>query len=68
MIAVLDNGEARAAAKVHSVPLVGSLGVILRARKAGLISAARPLVEQLVESGSYLSPELIRQALLKVDE
>ena len=66
--AVLDDGEARAAAKVHSVPLVGSLGVILRARKAGLISAARPLVEQLVESGSSLSPELIRQALLKVDE
>lgn len=66
--AVLDDGEARAAAKVHSVPLVGSLGVILRARKAGLISAARPLVEQMVESGSYLSPELIRQALLKVDE
>ena len=61
-------GEARAAAKVHSVPLVGSLGVILRARKAGLIPAARPLVEQLVESGSYLSPELIRQALIKVDE
>lgn len=32
--AVLDDGEARVAAKVHSVPLVGSLGVILRARKA----------------------------------
>ena len=66
--AVLDDGEARAAAKVHSVPLVGSLGVILRARKAGLIPAARPLVELLVESGSYLSPELIRQALIKVGE
>lgn len=33
--AVLDDGEARAAAKVHSVPLVGSLGIILRARMAG---------------------------------
>lgn len=66
--AVLDDGEARAAAKVHSVLLVGSLGVILRARKAGLIPAARPLVEQLIESGSYLSPDLVRQALLKVGE
>lgn len=66
--AVLDDGEARAAAKVHSVPLIGSLGVILRARKAGLIPAARPLVEQLVESGSCLSAELIRQALSKVGE
>ena len=66
--AVLDDGEARAAAKVHSVPLVGSLGVILRARKAGLIPAARPLVEQLIESGSYLAADLVRQALHKVGE
>lgn len=66
--AVLDDGEARAAAKVHSVPLVGTLGVILRARKAGLILAARPLVEQLIECGSYLAPDLVRQALEKVGE
>lgn len=48
--------------------LVGSLGVILRARKVGLILAARPLVEQLIESGSHLSADLVRQALLKVGE
>ena len=66
--AVLDDGEARAAAKAHSVPLVGSLGVILRARKAGLIPAARPLVEQLIESGSYLAADLVRLALHKVGE
>ncbi len=39
-LAVLDDGEARAAAKVHAVPLVGTLGVILRARRAGLVPAA----------------------------
>ena len=65
---VLDDGEARAAAKVHSVLVVGSLGVILRAHQAGLIPAARPLVEQLIESGSYLSADLVRQALHKVGE
>lgn len=66
--AVLDDGEARAAAKVHSVLLVGSLGIILRARKSGLIPAARPLVEKLIESGSYLAADLVRQALHKVGE
>lgn len=65
---VLDDGEARAAAKVHSVPLAGSLGIILRARRAGLIPAARPLVEQLIECGSYLAADLVRQALHKVGE
>jgi len=58
----------RAAAKAHSVLLVGSQGIILRARKAGLIPAARPLVEKLIESGSYLAADLVRQALHKVGE
>ena len=66
--AVLDDGEARAAAKVHSLPLVGTLGIILRARRAGLLPAARPLVERLLESGSYLSADLVREALAKIGE
>ena len=65
---VLDDGEARAATKACSVLLVGSLGIILRARKAGLIPAARLLVEKLIESGSYLAADLVRQALHKVGE
>lgn len=67
-MAVLDDGEARAAAKVHAVPLVATLGVILRARRAGLVPAARPLVEGLLDSGSYLAADLVRQALAKVGE
>jgi predicted nucleic acid-binding protein len=67
-LAVLDDGEARAAARVHALPLVGTLGIILRARAAGLIPAARPLIEQLLESGSYLAADLIRVALAKVGE
>ena len=67
-VAVLDDGEARAAAKVHGVPLVGTLGIILRARRAGLVPAARPLVLRLLESGSYLSTDLVREALAKVGE
>jgi predicted nucleic acid-binding protein len=66
--AVLDDGEARAAAKVHGVALIGTLGVILRARRAKLIPAARPLVERLVSEGSYLGADLVRQALLRVGE
>jgi len=66
--AVLDDGAARAAAKAHHVQLLGSLGIILRAKANGLIPAARPLVQQLVASGSYLSANLISAALHKVGE
>ncbi|WP_031388155.1 DUF3368 domain-containing protein [Desulfonatronum thiodismutans] len=66
--AILDDNKARAAAKAHGIPLLGSLGIVLRAKKAGLIPAARPLIEHLVASGSYLSPILIREALSRVGE
>jgi len=66
--AVLDDAEARATAKVHGVPLIGTLGVILRARQAGLIQEARPLVERLIAEGSWLAPDLVRQALQRLGE
>jgi predicted nucleic acid-binding protein len=66
--AVLDDGEARAAAKVHGVAHVGTLGVILRARRAGLIPAARPLIDELLARGSYLSANLVQDALRKLGE
>lgn len=67
-IAILDDGAARAAAKAHRVQHIGSLGIILRAKVNGLIPAARPLVQQLVASGSYLSASLVTAALHKVGE
>ncbi len=39
--AILDDGEARAAAESHGIPTHGTLGMILRARKRGLIPSAR---------------------------
>lgn len=66
--AVLDDGEARAAAQSHQIPIPGTLGIILRAKQSGLIAEARPLIEQLLANGSYLSDSLIREALRKVGE
>lgn len=66
--AVLDDAEARAPARVHGVRLVGTLGVILRARRASLIPAARPLIQRLQERGAFLSDDLVKLALNKVGE
>jgi predicted nucleic acid-binding protein len=66
--AVLDDGEARAAARVHGVRLIGTLGVILRARRAKVIAAARPVIEQLRERGAYLADDLVEAALRRVGE
>jgi predicted nucleic acid-binding protein len=66
--AVLDDAEARHCARALRVPITGTLGVILRAKQAGLIPLARPLVEDLVRVGAYLPPGVTEGALRKVGE
>jgi len=63
--AVLDDFEARRCAHVLRVPVTGTLGVILRAKQAGLIPLARPLVENPVRVGAYLPVELTRRRTTK---
>ena len=67
-VAVLDDGEARACAQAHDLSLIGTLGVILRARKQGLIPAARPLIDELVSAGSFLDRGLVERELTKLHE
>jgi predicted nucleic acid-binding protein len=66
--AVLDDYEGRQCARALGVPVTGTVGVILRAKKSRLIPAARPLVEELLRKGLYLSKELAAQALREVGE
>lgn len=66
--AILDDGYARAAAQSHGIDQLGTLGVILRAKQAGFVDAAKPILEQLIANGSWLSEKLVREALRRVNE
>ena len=61
--AVVDDGAARRCAHVLGVSVIGTLGIILRARKANLIPAAAPLLRKLKDEGFRLDDEIIRAAL-----
>ena len=67
-LAVIDDYAARKCAAVLRVPVIGTLGLALRAKVRGQVSAARPLVEELRRAGLYLSGALIREALTLVGE
>lgn len=66
--AILDDLAGRRCAETLGIPLIGTLGLVLKARNQGLIPAARPVVNQLVEAGMYLSESLISKALKLVGE
>jgi predicted nucleic acid-binding protein len=50
-----DNGVHMLAMAQH-VPVVGSIGVLIRARLDGIISALKLLLDQPVASGFHLDP------------
>ena len=67
-LAILDDMAARRCAAAHRVPVRGTLGLVLVAKREGLIPAARPVLDGLRQAGMYLSDALLNRALTLVGE
>ena len=66
--AVLDDRAARRCAVAHGVPVIGTLGVVLRAKKRGQIDSARPVVKKLIAAGMFLDDEFVNGVLASIGE
>jgi predicted nucleic acid-binding protein len=66
--AVVDDLEARRCGQSLGIPVIGTLGVVLRAKRKALIPAARPVIAQLQAIGLFASNELVETALRRVGE
>ena len=60
---LIDDKRGRKVAKINNISTIGSLGVLLAAKQAGLITEVAPLVDQISSGLIYLSPELIKTVL-----
>lgn len=65
---VLDDLAGRRCAVAHGIPLIGTLGIAILARRAGRIAEARPLVEELRRAGLRVSDDVIAIALKQAGE
>jgi predicted nucleic acid-binding protein len=65
---VLDDSHARKCAKILEIPLIGSVGLILRAKRENLIPLARPSIERLISVGLFIDSKTISQVLRAVGE
>lgn len=66
--AVLDDRMARRCVSAHGLQMIGSLGMILRAKRFGIIEAARPCAYKLRENGMFVDSELVERSLVAVGE
>lgn len=63
-----DDLAARHHAQGLGLTVIGTLGVLVRAKRKGLVPAVRPLVEQLRASGQRLSHSAVAEALTAAGE
>jgi predicted nucleic acid-binding protein len=61
--AVLDDAQGRKCARALAIPVIGTLGVVLRAKKMGCVASATSILHDLQDAGLYLDPATIAAAL-----
>ena len=66
--AIIDDLQGRRCAEALGIPLRGTLGLVLRAKRLGQVERARPIVDRLRGAGMYLSNAVADLALSEVGE
>jgi len=65
---LIDDRKARLIAESLNVNCVGTLGLLLKAKQKGLVSALKPIFQNLLSGGRFFSKKLLNEILLKEGE
>jgi len=67
-IVILDDWKARKLAERLGLSVTGTLGVIIKAKKSGLIASIKPYLDKIRETNFRISEELEQIALKEANE
>lgn len=62
-VVFLDEKKARNVARMIGIPVIGTAGVLVEAKRKGLVPSLSGIFDSLVQSGYHLSPALVSRAL-----
>ncbi len=65
---ILDEKLGRFHAKHADLKVTGTIGVLIKAKKAGLIKDLKPLLNELTDKEVWISEKLKREILKKINE
>jgi predicted nucleic acid-binding protein len=67
-VVVIDDANAKKHAKYLGLPVTGTLGVLIKAKREGYLSEIKPLLQQLLENNIYISDKIIDLCLKQAGE
>jgi predicted nucleic acid-binding protein len=67
-LVLIDERRGRLTAQRLGMVVQGTLGVLVRAKRAGSIEQVAPLLRSLVDAGFWISDDVIRRVLAAVGE
>ena len=65
---ILDDLQARALARRFGIRIIGTVGLLVRAKQAGIIPLLKPVMNQLKAGGFFIGIALEQEALRLVGE
>ena len=65
---ILDDKDARKIAEKLGLKVMGTAGILLLAKKKGIIEEIKPILEEMRTSGFYLSDSIIKIVLREAGE
>ena len=65
---VLDDLQARKCAELFEIPLIGTLGLVVLAKRKGVVPLVKPVIERLAAVGLYISSAVLTRILIGVGE
>jgi predicted nucleic acid-binding protein len=65
---VLDDRQARLVGRNIGLTIIGTVGILVKAKRSGIILSLKPLLDDLETNGFYLSHALKEEALQLVGE
>lgn len=67
-LVILDDKAARNTAKYLGLNVTGTMGVLVKAKQKNIISEVRPILDDIVRKGFYISDKIIQSVLKAAGE
>lgn len=67
-IVIIDDANAKKHTKYLNLPVTGTLGVLIKAKRLGYINELKPIIQEMIDKNIYISENLMKICLKQVNE